>query len=111
MRFQEYGIYNRRQTVIDAQYLVTRIRMVLCGMETPPIRGWDNTIEFQKIYPRLAQRYSVPLVPFVLALVALNPEMNGEDDVHANAAGARQIAETVWPYLEPLVRDERALAG
>jgi acyl-CoA thioesterase I len=42
-------------------------------------------------------------VPFLLTGVALNPEMNGDDEIHPNAAGARQIADTVWPYLEQLV--------
>jgi lysophospholipase L1-like esterase len=44
------------------------------------------------------------LVPFLLAGVALNPEMNGDDLIHPNAAGARQIAATLWPYLEALTR-------
>jgi lysophospholipase L1-like esterase len=29
--------------------------------------------------------------------------MNGDDQIHPNAAGARQIADTVWPFLEPLL--------
>jgi len=45
----------------------------------------------------------VPLVPFLLAGVALVPELNGPDGVHPNAAGALRIADTVWPYLEPLL--------
>jgi acyl-CoA thioesterase-1 len=45
----------------------------------------------------------VPLVPFLLTGVVLNPEMNRDDGIHPNRAGAQQIAETVWPYLEPLL--------
>jgi acyl-CoA thioesterase I len=45
----------------------------------------------------------VPLVPFLLAGVALVPELNGPDGVHPNAAGAERIADTVWPYLQPLL--------
>jgi lysophospholipase L1-like esterase len=40
---------------------------------------------------------------FLLAGVALDPELNGEDMIHPNAAGARRIAATVWPYLAPLL--------
>jgi acyl-CoA thioesterase-1 len=79
------------------------IRVLLCGMETPPSRGWAYTIEYHRVFPRLAARYGVPLVPFLLAGVALNPEMNGPDEVHPNGAGARRIADTIWPYLEPLL--------
>jgi acyl-CoA thioesterase-1 len=45
----------------------------------------------------------VPLAPFLLAGVALNPDLNGSDGIHPNTAGAQRIADTVWPYLEPLL--------
>ena len=80
------------------------IRVLLCGMETPPSQGWNYTLDFHRLFPRVAERYGIPLVPFLLAGVALDPAMNGEDGWHPNSAGARRIAETVWPYLEPLVR-------
>ena len=82
---------------------VRDIRVLLCGMETPPFNGWQYTVDFHRLFPSLAQKYSVALVPFLLEGVALNPDMNGEDEIHPNAAGAKRIAETVWPYLEPLV--------
>ena len=85
-------------------------RVLLCGMETPPWRGWDYTLAFHAIYPNLAGRHDLPLVPFLLTGVFGNPDLNQSDLVHPNAAGARRIAETVWPYLEPLVRAE-ALAA
>ena len=79
------------------------IKVLLCGMETPPLNGWNYTVEFHQLFPRLAQKYNIPLVPFLLQGVALNPDMNGDDEIHPNAAGAKRIAETVWPYLQPLV--------
>jgi acyl-CoA thioesterase-1 len=79
------------------------IRVLLCGMETLPTHGWDYTVAFHYLFPRLAQQHAVPLVPFLLAGVALAPDMTGPDGFHPNAAGARRIAETIWPYLEPLV--------
>jgi lysophospholipase L1-like esterase len=33
----------------------------------------------------------------------LNPDLNGDDEIHPNAAGAQRIAETVWPYLQPMI--------
>jgi acyl-CoA thioesterase-1 len=85
-------------------------RVLLCGMETPPLHGWNYTVEFHTVFPRLAGRYGVPLVPFLLAGVALTPGLNGDDEVHPNSAGAQRIAETVWPYLEPMVRETTAAA-
>jgi acyl-CoA thioesterase-1 len=80
------------------------VKVLLCGMETPPLNGWNYTVEFHQLFPRIAQKYNIPLVPFLLEGVALNPDMNGEDEIHPNAAGARRIADTVWPYLQPLVQ-------
>jgi acyl-CoA thioesterase-1 len=83
------------------------IRVLLCGMETFPTHGWDYTLGFHSIYPRLAQRHNVSLVPFLLSRVALDPDLNGPDGVHPNATGARRIAETVWRHLEPLLHLEQ----
>jgi acyl-CoA thioesterase-1 len=80
------------------------IRVLLCGMETPPLHGLNYSVAFHSIFPRLAQQKSVSLVPFLLAGVALAPGLNGPDAVHPNAAGAQRIAETVWPYLRPLLQ-------
>jgi acyl-CoA thioesterase-1 len=80
------------------------VEVLLCGMETPPFHGLDYSLRFRRIFPALAARYDVRLVPFLLSGVALDPEMNGPDVIHPNAAGARRIAANVWPYLESLVR-------
>jgi acyl-CoA thioesterase-1 len=77
----------------------------VCGLETIPTAGFQYALEFHRLYPRLESRHDVPLVPFLLAGVALNPEMNGPDRIHPNAAGAQRIAETVWPYLAPLLAE------
>ena len=84
------------------------VRVVLCGMETPPLRSLSYSLAFHDVFPRVARRYNIPLVPFLLTGVALIPEMNGPDGVHPNAAGARRIADNVWPYLEPLLHGSAA---
>lgn len=80
------------------------IKVLLCGMVVPPRYGWDHAIAFHGLYPRLAAKYNVPLVPFLLQDVALRADMNLPDGVHPNAAGAKRIADTVWTYLQALVR-------
>jgi acyl-CoA thioesterase I len=87
------------------------VQVLLCGMETPPMNGWDYTVAFHGVFPRVAAKYRVPLVPFLLAGVALVPDMNGPDEIHPNAAGARRIAETVWPYLERVILQDAAVVA
>ena len=80
-----------------------RIRVLLCGMETPPTHGLDYSLAFHAVFPSVARRFSLPLVPFLLAGVALDPALNGPDGVHPNAEGAQKIADTIWPYLRPML--------
>jgi acyl-CoA thioesterase-1 len=92
----------------DLSEIITRakargVRVLLCGMETPPLRGWSYTLAFHNVFPELAREHDVPLVPFLLAGVALDPEMNLEDMIHPNRTGAKRIADTVWPFLRPLL--------
>ena len=79
------------------------IAVLLCGMEAPPIGGLNYSIEFHRLYTRLAERYSLPLVPFFLLRVAGDPDLNLDDRFHPNAAGHKVIAETIWPYLRPML--------
>jgi acyl-CoA thioesterase I len=79
------------------------ISVLLCGMEALPIYGWDYTVAFHNAYRELAQRYDVPLVPFILMNVIGNPALMQPDHAHPNAAGQRTIADNIWPYLEDLL--------
>ena len=81
------------------------IRVLLCGMETPPSRGWEYSVDFHFIYPDLAREFDVPLMPFLLAGVVGNAGLNLSDGAHPNAAGMRAIASAMWPFLEPLLRE------
>lgn len=103
LRHVEIATIEKNLSAIVERAQARGIRVLLCGMETPPINGWNYSVEFHRIFPRVAAKYTVPLVPFLLAGVALNPDLNGDDEIHPNAAGARMIADTVWPFLEPLV--------
>ena len=80
------------------------IHVLLVGMETPPTRGWNYTVAFYHVFPDLAAKYHLPLMPFLLSGVIGMQQYNRDDGVHPNAAGARLIADHMWAYLEPLLR-------
>jgi acyl-CoA thioesterase-1 len=104
LRGADTTLISRNLSEIISRAQARGVRVLLCGMETPPLRGWPYTVAFHNVYPELAREHNVPLVPFLLAGVALDPEMNLEDMIHPNKAGAKRIAETVWPYLSPLLK-------
>jgi acyl-CoA thioesterase-1 len=86
-----------------------RARIVLAGMRMPPNMGPDYAEQFQAIYPDLARRNGVALIPFLLDGVAMKPEMNQGDGIHPTAAGAVVVAESVWKTIEPILRSGSSL--
>ncbi len=75
-------------------------RVLLLGLRVPPSLGGDYAGEFAALYPRLARELDVPLVPFLLAGVAGDPDLNLPDGIHPNAEGQRRVAAVVRPHLE-----------
>ena len=71
------------------------IQTLLIGMDALPLRGWDYSIAFHRLYEELAMRFRVPLVPFLLVNVMSNPALMQSDRAHPNRDGARAIAELI----------------
>lgn len=95
------------QNLADAIELAKEqgVRVLLAGMKIPPNYGSDYTQRFEALFPALARRYDVALIPFLLEGVAARPEMNLPDGIHPNAAGHRRVAETVEELLRPLLEE------
>jgi acyl-CoA thioesterase-1 len=83
------------------------ITVILAGMEAPPNFGRDYIVAFHKVYPALAQKYHVALVPFLLQGVAGIDRLNQRDGIHPTAEGARIVADNVWAALKPIVDKQR----
>jgi acyl-CoA thioesterase I len=79
-------------------------RVLLVGIRVPPNYGPRYTEEFARVFPQLAAEYHLPLVPFLLDKVALDPSRMQQDGTHPNAVGEPQVLETLWPYLKPLLK-------
>jgi acyl-CoA thioesterase I len=86
------------------------IAVILAGMEAPPNYGRDYIVAFHQVYPALARKYGVALVPFLLQGVAGTESLNQRDGIHPTAAGARIVADNVWAVLEPIVEATRGTA-
>jgi len=79
-------------------------KVLLVGILIPPNYGPRYTRQFADIYPDLARRLHTALVPFLLKGVALDPHLMQEDGLHPNARGEPLVLNTVWPYLEPMLK-------
>jgi acyl-CoA thioesterase-1 len=83
-------------------------RVLLVGIRIPPNYGPRYTDGFARIFPELAQQYHLPLVPFLLEKVALDPVRMQPDGMHPNAQGEPPILDTVWPYLQPMLKKKQS---
>ncbi len=92
------------QTIID-QVLEKNpeTRLVLAGMQIPPNMGQEYTKEFKSIFPDLAKKNGLPLIPFLLDGVAGNPDLNLPDGIHPTAEGQLIVKENVWSVIKTLL--------
>ncbi len=92
------------QSIIDqvkAKY--PKAKMVLTGMQVPPNMGGKYADDFKKIFPRLAKKNDMQLVPFLLENVAGIRELNQRDGIHPTAKGAKIVAQNVWLVLKGML--------
>lgn len=83
----------------------TGARVVLVGIRLPPNYGPVYTGRFESLFARLAERYGVPLVPFLLEGVATHPDLMLEDGIHPRPEAQPRLLENVWRHLEPVLRE------
>ena len=78
-------------------------RVVLLGIDVPPNYGPAYRDRLRRTYADLASQYKVPLLPFLLEGVALQPGLMQADGLHPTAAAQPKVLDNVWPVLKPLL--------
>ena len=76
------------------------VRILLAGMQAPPNMGTEFTAGFRQLFPALAKKNRISLIPFLLEGVAGEPSLNQADGIHPTAAGHRILMENVWAVLK-----------
>jgi acyl-CoA thioesterase-1 len=79
------------------------VDVVLAAMVSSNNWGQAYREEFDSIYPALAARYGVTMVPFFMEGVWGDPRLLIGDGVHPNAAGVQKIAKKIAPYVEKVL--------
>lgn len=77
--------------------------VVLAGITLPPDYGPDYIHRFNAMYPALAKKYDVRLLPFLLDKVWGVPGDMQADSTHATAQGNKQVAANVQGLIQPLL--------
>lgn len=97
---------NNLQTIIDeVKNKNPNALIVIAGMELPPNLGTAYTGEFRAIFPELAQKNDLILIPFLLENVGGVTALNQPDGIHPTAEGQQVIARNVWGVLETVLRE------
>lgn len=95
---------NNLQTIIDeVKNKNPEGIIVIAGMELPPNLGTEYTGEFRTLFPELAQKNNLILIPFLLENVGGVTALNQPDGIHPTAEGQKIIAQNVWEVLKPVL--------
>ncbi|PCJ98326.1 MAG: arylesterase [Flavobacteriaceae bacterium] len=101
---------NNLQVIIDAVIQKNaETKIILAGMQIPPNMGQDYTTEFRNIFPELAEKNKVALIPFLLDKVGGIPELNQGDGIHPTIEGHKIVAQNVWNVLQHVIMEKDTL--
>jgi acyl-CoA thioesterase-1 len=98
------------QSIIDkvkAKY--PKAKLVMLGMQVPPNMGADYVTKFKAVFPTLATKNKMALVPFLLQGVGGHPDLNQPDGIHPTAKGAKLAANNVWEVLKGELDNPKAI--
>ena len=84
-----------------------QVTVVLAGMRMVANLGRDYTASFAAIYPEIARKHALLLIPFFLQGVAGDPSLNQGDDIHPLAEGYRIVTETLYPYVLQAIKQRK----
>lgn len=78
-------------------------KVLLVGITLPRNYGAAYIRDFDRMYPELAKKHDLPLLPFMLEGVAFKKDLMQGDMLHPNAAGTRIVAKNIRKALEPML--------
>jgi len=100
-----------RENISQAVQLLkaAEVEVVLAGMQMLQNLGPEYTKQFKDVYPAVAEKQGVILIPFFLEQVAGTPSLNLPDFIHPTPEGHRIVAQTVYPYVLKAIQQSRRL--
>jgi acyl-CoA thioesterase-1 len=98
------------ETIENLQYIIDAVKakypkakLVMLGMQVPPNMGRVYAYSFKTIFPQLAAKNNMALVPFLLKGVGGIPSLNQKDGIHPTAEGAKIVGDNVWDVMQDVL--------
>lgn len=93
------------QAIVDkVKTKYPEVKLVLAGMQVPPNMGQEYASGFRDMYPELANKNNMVLIPFLLEGVGGEIKLNLEDGIHPTPEGHQMLANNVWKYLSEVLQ-------
>jgi acyl-CoA thioesterase I len=81
--------------------------VLIAGMLAPPNLGPDYAKSYNAIFPDLAKKYNMPLYPFFMDGVVLQPKLKLSDGMHPNKQGVNVIVQRILPSVEKALKSRK----
>jgi len=98
------------ETTKNLQFIIDKVKakypdvkLVMAGMQVPPNMGNPYATDFKNMFPALAEKNNMVLIPFLLDKVGGVPKLNQADGIHPTAEGDKILAENVWDKLKGIL--------
>lgn len=85
-----------------------KVTVLLGGMQMGQNLGKEYVTAFEKVYPEVARKENVGLIPFFLTGVAANPNLNQADGIHPTAEGYQVVVDHIFPYVIEAIEAHKA---
>lgn len=76
------------------------IKVIVTQIQIPPNLGKRYTSMFTGLYPKLAAKEDITLMPFFIESVAVKPELMQADQIHPNEKAQPIIAKEIVKYFK-----------
>jgi acyl-CoA thioesterase-1 len=84
-----------------------KIPLVLVGITLPPNYGPEYVKPFTAMFPELARKYKLPLLPFMLIHVYQDSALMQPDGIHPNGVGNKIVTRDIFNLIRPLLGNPR----
>ncbi|MCW5734508.1 MAG: arylesterase [Enhydrobacter sp.] len=108
LRGTDPAVTEKNLAAIVEKLRAAGVTVWLAGMLAPRNFGSDYVVTFDGLYKRVAEKYQVPLYPFILEGIAQDPLYIQADGLHPNAKGAQIIADRLLPFVSKNLDDHAA---